>query len=248
MQTKSAPKTLIGIQDLFKNSFYFFKKHFNALLPLSLVSVGIVLAFGLVLGVIAGGSGLWLALAREKVALLIAIILFITLGAVLIIAVFVFQILAQATVVWAIILGDKNKKIEFKKVWQEVFQKGKSIILVNSLVALAVLGGYVLLIIPGIIFSIWFSLSIFILLTEKKKGREALRASKILVSGYFWPLILRTLILTLAVSLVSMVLSLIPLVGSLANMAITLFILPFSNIYFYFIYKDLKRIKTKNKT
>jgi len=248
MKQKSTQKNLTDIQDLFKNSFYFFKKHFNAILPLTLVSVGIVLAFGLILGVIAGGSGLWVLLAKERTAFLIAIALFILLGLVLIAALFVFQFLAQATVVWAIISADRNKKVEFKKIWQEIFKKIKSIILVNVLVALAVLGGYILLIIPGLIFGVWFSLSMFLLLIEGKTGREALRASKNLISGYFWPLTFRIVVFTLIVSLVSIAIAAIPFVGSLANMAITLFVLPFSNIYFYFIYKDLKKIKTKSKS
>ena len=39
----------------------------------------------------------------------------------------------------------------------------------------AVLGGLILFIIPGIIFSIWFSLSLYILVAEGLKGTSAIK-------------------------------------------------------------------------
>lgn len=243
MTKSKAPRSLMPIQDLFKESFFFFKKNFNDLLPLVLISLAIFFVFGIVLGIVGGGASLWVVLAKQKVSLLIAVICFGLLTLMLLAAIFVFQMLAHSTLVWAIKEADENRKIDFKKVWREIFSRAKSVIGVNILVTLAVTAGYILLIIPGLIFSIWFSCSIFLLLIKNKKGREALKESKRLVAGYFWPVAFRIIILTLAVSVISLFLSFIPFIGALASMAISLFVLPFSNIYLYLIYKELNNLK-----
>jgi len=51
---------------------------------------------------------------------------------------------------------------------------------------LIVLGGTVMLIVPGIIFSIWYTFTYYAVIFEEKKGMEALKSSKQLVSGRWW--------------------------------------------------------------
>lgn len=62
-----------------------------------------------------------------------------------------------------------------------------SIILVGVLEGLAVLGGFLLLVIPGIFVLTRLWCSIPALVIEDKRGREALRRSWNLVKGYGWP-------------------------------------------------------------
>jgi len=54
--------------------------------------------------------------------------------------------------------------------------------------------GSLLLIIPGIIFSVWFSFIYYIVLFENKTGTESLKASKKMVVGRWWPILWRILI------------------------------------------------------
>ena len=54
--------------------------------------------------------------------------------------------------------------------------------------------GSLLLIIPGIIFAVWFSFIYYIVLFENKTGVEALKTSKKLVVGRWWPILWRLLI------------------------------------------------------
>lgn len=68
---------------------------------------------------------------------------------------------------------------------------------VNLLTGLAVLGGLVLLIIPGIIFAVLFMFITFTLILENKRGFDALKRSSFLVKPYFWPLLLRLLVIFL---------------------------------------------------
>lgn len=64
-------------------------------------------------------------------------------------------------------------------------------VIVSFLNALAVLGGTILFIIPGIIFSIWFSFSVLAVILDNKNGVSALSYSKSLVKGRWWPVLAR---------------------------------------------------------
>lgn len=66
---------------------------------------------------------------------------------------------------------------------------------IGILVGLIALGGFFLFIVPAIIFSIWFSLSQFVLLKEDIRGFKALFKSKEYVRGNFWAVLARVLIL-----------------------------------------------------
>jgi hypothetical protein len=66
------------------------------------------------------------------------------------------------------------------------FKRLGSVFLVSLLVGLAVAGGFILLVIPGIIFLVLFSVSVPVLIVENRRGREAMRRSWNLAKGYFW--------------------------------------------------------------
>jgi len=61
-----------------------------------------------------------------------------------------------------------------------------SVVLVLLLVTLVVLGGLILLIIPGIFFAIRFGFSVPVVVVEGQRGREAMRRSWRLSDGNFW--------------------------------------------------------------
>ena len=108
---------------------------------------------------------------------------------------------------------------------------------ITLLVGLCVLGGTILLIVPGVIFAIWFMFSGYVFVSEGIKGKLALRRSRELVTGYWWAVFGRMALLVVA----SLIISYIPLVGSIANLFFTM---PFSVIYGYSIYEDLKRVRS----
>lgn len=119
-------------------------------------------------------------------------------------------------------------------------------LLVVVLTGLAVLGGLILLIIPGIIFAVWFAFSNYTLVLEDKRSIEAMKASKALVKGRWGDVFVRFLLLMLSligISIVaSLVLSLFPAaLYSVLNGALSSFFMtPFSLIFGYLLYKDLK--------
>jgi hypothetical protein len=69
------------------------------------------------------------------------------------------------------------------------------------------LGGTLLLIIPGIIFAVWYSFTSYAVIFEVLKGLNAMRASKSLVVGRWWPILWRLAVATLVFGFLNSVLS-----------------------------------------
>ncbi len=107
------------------------------------------------------------------------------------------------------------------------------------LVILAVLGGSLLFIIPGIIFGVWFFFAQFVAVTEGLGGRASLSRSKELVSGYFWPISGRLFVLGLVAFIIQLVVDFIPFVGPVIAILLT----PYYLLLPYLLYEDLKRVK-----
>ncbi|MFA4880369.1 MAG: hypothetical protein WC650_01975 [Candidatus Doudnabacteria bacterium] len=246
-QGKINLQPLPELKVLFRETAEFFREHFSLLIYLSLILTGIVLILSFILGIFGFSFAFLVSLAKQKVLFLVMIIIFVILGISLLIAALIFQILAQGSIILAIIQKDYRRETDVKKIWHEIFSQAKSIIWVNILTSLVILGGYLLLFIPGLIFGLWFNFGIFVLLQEKQVGRAALKRSRALVKGYFWPLAFRVFILTLIIGGSSVFCSLIPFFGSVLGMAISLFALPFMYIYLYLIYKNLLELKKVNQ-
>jgi hypothetical protein len=123
------------------------------------------------------------------------------------------------------------------------------LILIALLMGFAVLGGFVMLIIPGVWLAIMLIFSNYVLVIEGKHGFAALTESREYVKGYWWAIFGR-IILLIIVFLVAYVIVSIPfgLVGgmigrALASTIVTLFIVPFSVAYYYTIYRNLVALK-----
>jgi len=108
-----------------------------------------------------------------------------------------------------------------------------------------------LLIIPGIIYSIFYSLAVYVFFFEDKRGLAAIRRSLNLVSNYWWPVFGRFLFLGLLVWIFTIIIS-IPLIVdntifvSFWNgliQVINFLIGPIVLLFTYQIYQDLVKIK-----
>jgi hypothetical protein len=120
---------------------------------------------------------------------------------------------------------------------------------VTILEALAVMGGFMMLIIPGIWLSIALMLVAYVFVIEHRRGVDALRQSKDYIKGYWWAVMGRVLLLGL-IFLVATIVIEIPITiiaGNaarvLVTMALTLFFVPFSAIYHYIIFENLRALK-----
>lgn len=120
---------------------------------------------------------------------------------------------------------------------------------VSVLVAIIVLLGFVLLIVPGIIFSVWYVFSYFVLLFEGQRGMDALRRSKEHVRGKWWPVFGRVLFLLLISLILSGILGVLfgttpeareSLVSLIAAQILNLVLVPVSIAYMYLLYQEVK--------
>jgi len=113
------------------------------------------------------------------------------------------------------------------------------------------LGGFVMLVIPGIIFSIWFIFAIYVFALEGEKGMNALLRSREYVRSYWWKIFGRQVVLILSAVAVILAFGFLgaALTGgnkSGTNLVIDLLTLvttPFITAYFYVLYQNLKSLK-----
>lgn len=103
----------------------------------------------------------------------------------------------------------------------------------SFLVGLTVILGLVLLIIPGIIFSVWFAFSLFEVINGKGTT-QAMKESKRLSSGKFWKVLERLIVFGLFAIIVSAVFGLAPYGRQVLSLFGAIFILPS-----YLLYKEL---------
>ncbi len=122
---------------------------------------------------------------------------------------------------------------------KEAFQKAKPKVIAHiwlgTLTGLILIGAHLLLVIPGIIFTVWFFFAPFIFIDEDVQGIDALLKSKEYVRGRWFGVCLRLL----AIWLISVLVSMIPIMGQL----LALFLIPFSFIYTFLVYQDLRTIR-----
>lgn len=131
------------------------------------------------------------------------------------------------------------------------FKKGLSILWITYLFSFLVGGSTFLLVVPGIMFFIWFLFGQYIAVYENKKGMEALVNSRDLVKGYGWQIFLRVFIFLLLMTVLNSLLNFVlPDLEShiFISLVIKIFIeiligAPLGTIFLSLIYEDLKRLK-----
>lgn len=80
-----------------------------------------------------------------------------------------------------------DRKLLTREAWRDTI----SYLWISILVGLIILGGMFLFIIPGLMFAVWYSFALLVFVLEGTKGYEALKKSKALVTGRFWPVVWR---------------------------------------------------------
>jgi hypothetical protein len=131
----------------------------------------------------------------------------------------------------------------YRRGWRKILSYWWVFLLVGSIT----MGGLLLLVVPGIIFAIWFSLAIFVLIAEDQKGMNALLKSREYVKGKWSGVLWRFFFigaLSLIISLVvAFILGLIPYGEYVSRFVINLFLVPFMMTYNFLVYNNLKALK-----
>ncbi|MFH2136437.1 MAG: glycerophosphoryl diester phosphodiesterase membrane domain-containing protein [Patescibacteria group bacterium] len=138
-------------------------------------------------------------------------IIFLAANFFLSLASWVLSVLITIAVILAMDAIIKKEPVNLKKIYSLSYSKTFWGIVISILVTLAVGFGTLLLVIPGIIFSVWFSFSLYTFVLENKKGTEALSSSHQLTKGKFWPILWRWIAPNLVYGILLLIVILIPI-------------------------------------
>jgi hypothetical protein len=178
-----------GIGDIISTAFDIYKANATKLLtivaivvvPLSFISAfltGVVFAPDEETAVVFGEEITTISdqtLATAFLVLAIGIIFGLVINAVL-----------QAAIMRGAALASVGDPLDVEASYRYGFRRLGSVILISVLVGLAVGVGLILLIIPGIIFAVKFSVSIPALVVEDRRGTDAMSRSWNITKGFFW--------------------------------------------------------------
>jgi len=237
MTEETKTSAMVGFGDLFKNSWEVFTKvwvDYLWLYLLTLVVVGgivFVTVGGAIVTAVIGGAGSTVTPAVLYTAGPIAFI-----GLIVAILAGIIFALAIINLVYRVAEG---KTETFKTSMSYAFKNYLKYLWVSFVLGLILVIGYIFLVIPGIIASVFFFAVPAIFIIEDNHTLNVLKRSSELVSGYFWPVLGRLAVLVLVGAVVGAITGYVPFL----NLVVSFVLAPFSMAYMYFIYADLKKIK-----
>ncbi|MBN1325834.1 hypothetical protein JW977_02535 [Candidatus Falkowbacteria bacterium] len=192
-------KKLISVSNLIKTGWQLCLKNYKQfILPIAVLLPAYLLLYLLDLFIFPG---------QEMISLLVmALAIFINLW----ISILLIELINKI---------HKNQNININELFQSSMKKIASYFWVLILISLIIMLGFILLIIPGIIFAIWYSFAEYIVVLEDIKGVKSLKDSKDLVRGRwgaaFWRLVLPSLLVYVFGGLIALVLTLIFSLGNI---------------------------------
>lgn len=163
------------------------------------------------------------------------IILLILVGIIL-------QLWGYLALIYAI--KDSQENIGIKESYRRSRSQITSYLWIFTLSGLIVLGGFFLLIVPGIIFAVWFSFAVFLLIDENLRGMDALLKSREYIRGkwgsVFWRLLFMGIIfLTICFILMIIFHSLSGILTPILSFLLS----PLIMTYYFLVYKKVKALK-----
>lgn len=226
----SSPSSLIK-----KSVSIFFKKEtFIYFLSLMLVVMGIGIAVAIVAFGISGGAFL---AGGNLVQSPIAFVIYLALMLVFVLVGVWGQAAMYESVYRVATAGELGVRPTLVASWKKLLR----FFLTSILLMLVVFFGFILFIIPGMIFAIWFSFAQFIAISEGLGPGASLARSRQLIKGRFWAVAGRLSFIILAIIIAQIALSIIPFVGALASMLFApLFLIPS-----YLLYRELSVSKSE---
>lgn len=250
-QQTTFPKEITPSIELIKNSISIYRQAFKKFFGMILIELAsiIIMAVPIVMFVIFNDT------FRGKKIIPILNIIF---GIILLLALFAVIYISIATKAGMYLI---LKKFPPQEKVKEIFKEARKYVwkffVVGVIVFVVVLLWSLLLIIPGIIFSVYYTFSGWALICEGHENTNALKRSKELVRGYWWAVVGRFFIFGIIIGVFFLILSapLLFLSKGTAPYALwqfikqlaQFFISPIVVIYSYLIFKELVKIKGPSK-
>ncbi|OGZ17723.1 MAG: hypothetical protein A2Z78_00220 [Candidatus Nealsonbacteria bacterium RBG_13_36_15] len=241
-QLPSQPKnsSLPGIGDLFNRAWQIYKERFW-------VFVGIIVLPTLIVFGIALFITLQFISISETGQSFFSSTALLFGGPIIILVAIIVNLWAWVALLYAI--KESKDKIGIRESFAKGWHKIISYLWISILTGVITLGGFLLLIVPGIIFAVWFSLAKYVLVVENLTGTKALFRSKQLVSGCWWEVLWRFITIGIIAIIISIFIDFVGrLIGvpkniNISSLIISLFFSPFATVYAFIVYEDLKKIK-----
>ncbi len=216
------------IGELFSLTWTQYKERAIPLLAVILINTVLISSLILVI-IVCGIVGTAILMHFMNDVLAISIIFIITTLFLLVIALL---LVWCQTAMLAIVVDEDLGIIEaFQKGWEYFWPMTWVLTFLTGIL----ISGFTFGIVPGFLFLVWFSFSIFIMFDENRRGLDTLLASREYVRGYGW----NTFGKMIVAWLISLIISILPLIGQILSMLFT----PFFLLYILAIYRDLKSIK-----
>lgn len=235
------PSGLPGVFDLLKQSWERLISRIWTYVGIALLPAVVVIGGMLVMGFL--GAVIW-----SQTGGVAAGILFFTFGLIFVGAIVILQIWAQVSMLYVV---NSTEKVGVIDAYRNTLPKLLSYAWITCLVSLVVIGGMVLLFIPGIIVGVWIGLAIYVFILEDVRGMNALIKSKEYVKGRWWPVFGRFVSVGFLFFVAQNIIDVIAkkggfLVGGtffVMSIVLSLLTTPFITIYAYLIYRNLKRLR-----
>lgn len=223
MENQSSTSSLPPLDALFRESWALYRGRFSRLIGTTFIPILTSFIGGLFL---VSGVGV-----------------LVGLGIIFIIAGIVLNLIAYIAVIY-IFKDDVNIGRAYRLASQKFFPY-LWIVILTSLITL---GGFILAVIPGIIFSVWFTLAPFILVAEDKRGLEAALKSKEYIQGHWWAVLGRLIVFVVVLLVISFAV-LLPAgliskeAADIVNVVLQIVLLPFAFAFGYVLYRQFVTLK-----
>jgi len=246
---QNQPSDLPPVVQLFSDAWNLFKQKRRSVFRLAVYAFVLQLVLSIVsilLGVTGLGGALTVSSGNTAIGGSI-----LGVAGLLFIALMVVYVLLYAWIQGAFILLFSKEEAEpnIRTVITEAKQFIGPLWWASILVGLIVIVGMFLLVIPGIIFAIWYSFTIMVVVLEGLRGTDAMRKSKSYVQGRWWGVFGRLILLSIVVGIASSIVDNIfgsfgSYSGALFSSLATAFIFtPFAIAYQYLFYRSISHSK-----
>ena len=150
----------------------------------------------------------------------------------------------------ALILAINDNSLTAKGAYTRAMSYFWKYVGLSLLMTIILMVGFMLLIIPGIILSVWFAFATYILILENSGIVDSLKRSREYVRGKWWGVFGRLIVMSILIALLAMAISMITVVmpdGSIADAivaALSLLLTPVAVAYMYLLYNEVKTSPT----
>ncbi len=216
-----------GPIQLFKDSLGIVKA--NLFLFLSILLIPIIVSF--ITALFAPNKATGIMITSESIVYVVLMFIYVILSILM---------------TMALILAINDSSITAKEAYKRAMPYFWRYIGLSILMSIILMVAFVLLIIPGIILSVWFAFATFVLVLENAGIVDSLKKSREYVRGKWWAIFGRLIAMSVLVILLGMVISMVTVfmpngvVTDAIATALSLLLAPVAMAYMYLLYNEVR--------